>query len=88
MFRLEIFTTVEKTEELRSKILEKFQHGITIFEVVGGYTLEERRMLEIILSRYEVDEYISYIEKIDPKAFISVSEMKSLRGNYVKRTVV
>lgn len=88
VFRLEIFTTVEKTEELRSKILEKFQHGITIFEVVGGYTLEERRMLEIILSRYEVDEYISYIEKIDPKAFISVSEMKSLRGNYVKRTVV
>jgi uncharacterized membrane-anchored protein YitT (DUF2179 family) len=45
-------------------------------------------MLEIILSRYEVDEYISYIEKIDPRAFISVSEMKSLRGNYNKRTVV
>ena len=28
------------------------------------------------------------LKKIDPKAFISVSEMKSLRGNYVKRTVV
>lgn len=88
IFKLEIITSVEKAEELRSKILEKFNHGITIYDVVGGYTLENRRMLEIVLSRYEVDEYISYIEKLDPKAFISVSELKNLRGNYIKRTVV
>ena len=88
VFKLEIITSVEKCEELRSKILEKFHHGLTIYDVIGGYTLEKRRMLEIVLSRYEVDEYIGYIEKLDPKAFISVSELKSLRGNYKKRTVV
>lgn len=88
VFKIEIITSVEKSEELRSKILEKFHHGITIYEAVGAYTMEQRRMLEIILSRYEVEEYISYIEKIDPKAFISVSELQSVRGKYNKRTVI
>lgn len=88
MVKLQIITSSDKLEELRTKILDKFHHGITIYDVIGGYTLEHRKMMEIVLSMYEVDEYISYIEKLDPKAFIEVSELKSLRGNYKKRTVV
>ncbi len=88
MVKLQIITSNDKVEELRTKILDKFHHGITIYDVIGGYTMEQRKMIEIVLSMYELDEYISYIEKYDPKAFIEVSEIKSLRGNYIKRTVV
>lgn len=88
MMKLQIITSNDKVEDLRKKILRTFHHGITIYDVVGGYTMENRKMIEIVLSMYELDEYISYIEKHDPKAFIEVSELKNLRGNYNKRTVV
>ena len=88
MMKLQIITSNDKVEELRKKILERFHHGITIYDAVGGYTGESRKMLGIVMSMYEVDEYIAFIEKNDPKAFIEVFELKSLHGNYVKRTVV
>ncbi|MBQ8292431.1 MAG: YitT family protein [Bacilli bacterium] len=88
MMKLQIITSTDKMEALRTNILQRFHHGITIYDVVGGYTMEPRKMMEIVLSMYEVDEYINYIEKEDPKAFIEVSELKNLRGNYKKRTVV
>ena len=47
-----------------------------------------RKLVKILFKSFNVEVDARNIEKIDPKAFISVSEMKSLRGNYVKRTVV
>lgn len=88
MMKLQIIVSNDKVEELRTEILKKFHHGITIYDAVGAYTMEPRKMMEIVLSMYEVDEYVSFIEKKEPKAFIEVSELKSIRGNYVKRTVI
>lgn len=88
MMKLQIIVSNDKVEELRTEILKKFHHGITIYEAVGAYTMEPRKMMEIVMSMYEVDEYISFIEKTEPKAFIEVSELNSIRGNYNKRTVV
>ncbi len=87
MVKLDIITNTEKLEILRSELLKNFHHGMTIYAAVGGYSLEPRKKLEIVLSMYEIDEYISFIEKIDPKAFIEISELKSIRGNYKKRTI-
>lgn len=88
MMKLQIIVSNDKVEELRTEILKKFHHGITIYDAVGAYTMEPRKMLEIVLSMYEVDEYVSFIEKTEPKAFIEVSELKYIRGKYNKRTVV
>ena len=84
--RIEVVT--EKCEEIRSFVLSKFYHGITIYKVVGGYTLNEKNVLEIIASRYEMTDYIHSIKEIDPNAFIIITHVTAVKGNYVKKTII
>ena len=84
--RIEIVT--EKCEEIRSFVLSKFYHGITIYQVTGGYTLQEKNVLEIVASRYEMTDYIHSIREIDPHAFIIITHVTAVKGNYVKKTII
>ncbi len=84
--KMEIIT--EYAKDIRDALLTKFHHGMTIYTVTGGYTMKEKQMLEVFISAYEVQDYISLIESIDKKAFITVSGLENLKGNYVKKTIV
>lgn len=84
--KIEIIT--DHAEELRSLLLNTFHHGMTIYDVKGGYTLQSKKSLEILVSSYEVDDYVSAIRKNDPGAFMVISGVNVLHGNYKKRTIV
>lgn len=84
--KIEIIT--EKANELRVMLLEKFHHGLTIYTVKGGYTLQEKYVLTIYVSSYEVNNYITSILECDPKAFLSVATILTIKGNFSKRTII
>ncbi|MGI6728669.1 MAG: YitT family protein [Bacilli bacterium] len=84
--KIEIIT--EKANELREMLLAKFHHGLTIYTVKGGYTLQEKYVLTIFVSSYEVNNYITSILECDPKAFVSVSSDLTIKGNFSKRTII
>lgn len=84
--RLEVITS--KGDEIRNVLIKKFHHGITIFEAVGGYTLSDRKVLEIYVSAYEVHEYLRLIHDIDPFAFVSTTKSKIINGNYIQKTIL
>lgn len=84
--RIEIVT--EKHEEMRTQLLQKLHHGITIYSVIGGYTMKEKKVLQIFASKYETNDYLMLIKTIDPEAFITVSNISSLIGKYNKRTII
>ncbi len=86
IMRLEIITA--KGDEIRNALIKTFHHGITVFEAVGGYTLSERKVLEIYASSYEVHEYIRIIHNIDPFAFVSATKSKIINGNYIQKTII
>ena len=84
--RIEIITT--KGEELRTTLLKKFHHGITIFDAIGGYTLAHRQVLETYVSKYEVEDYIRTIQMVDPGAFVVTTKVKIVGGKYIQKTIV
>lgn len=84
--RLEIITT--KNEEVRTELLKQFHHGITMYKAIGGYTLEEKVVLVVLTSAYEVRSYIELVRRIDPKAFITVMAVTLVEGNFNKKTIV
>ena len=84
--KIEIIT--EKANELREILLAKFHHGLTIYTVKGGYTLQEKYVFTIFVSSYEVNNYITSILECDPKAFLSVSSDLTIKGNFSKRTII
>ena len=84
--RIEVVT--EHYEELRQQLIEKLHHGVTIYSVIGGYTMKEKRVLQIFASKYETNNYLTLIKKTDPDAFITISNLSSLVGKYNKKTII
>ncbi len=86
MTKIEIVT--EHSEELRLALLSKFKHGMTIYDAVGGYTNQPKKVIEVYAINFEIPEYMNIIHSIDPKAFVTITKVKTISGNYIQRTVV
>ena len=70
----------EKNEEIKDKILNDFERGVTQIKVVGGYTNEEKSKLICILSTNEFYKLKGLIHEIDPEAFFYVMRASEVSG--------
>lgn len=68
--RVCIITKHEK--ELRQYILHELHSGATIYESIGAYNMEKRHEIITIVDKNEYQKLMNYINKLDPKAFITV----------------
>lgn len=84
--RIEIITN--DAEKIKEELLKNFNHSMTIYDAVGGYTNQAKKVIEVYVSDFETLEYISLVNAIDPKAFIVTTKVKAINGNYVQRSVV
>ncbi len=76
-----------RKDELKAELLANFNHGMTIFQAVGGYSNEQKWVIEAIVLTYEVEDYKRLIYKIDPTAFISYYAVKGVTGFYNKNVI-
>ena len=61
-----------KEEEIRQFILHELHSGATIYEAYGAYNLDLRREIITIVDKNEYAKLMSFIEKTDPNAFVTV----------------
>lgn len=78
--KISIVTT--KPEEMREVLVSRFNHGITIYKVIGGYSLKEKTELEIIVSSYEVESYKKIAHDIDPDVFMTFTTINKVDGRF------
>jgi uncharacterized membrane-anchored protein YitT (DUF2179 family) len=64
-----------KSKEMSAAILEELGLGLTITSGRGGYTGEERNILNVIVERLDLADLKELILKIDQSAFISISNI-------------
>ncbi|MGL5574963.1 MAG: YitT family protein, partial [Sarcina sp.] len=69
-----------KYEELRGFILNSVDRGCTKIKGTGAYSNDEVSILYVVVSRKEFITLKNEIKKIDPKAFITVSDAKEVLG--------
>lgn len=72
-------------DEVTANIFKNTRHGITEIKAMGAFKHEETTMLYMVISTYQVNDVIKSIHEIDPKAFISVSDVKQVVGNYYQK---
>lgn len=75
-----------KWEEISKKINEELRRGTTALYGEGMYTKEEKKLLLCIISRSEIVEARKLIEKIDPTAFVIISNAREVYGKGFKET--
>lgn len=67
-------------QKIADIISEKMDRGITIFHAYGHYTKQPKDVIYCIVSRSEIVRLKSIVREIDPKAFVSISEIKDVTG--------
>ncbi len=80
--KIEVIT--EKGAEIAQLLVDKTKHGITVTKGKGAYSKKDKDILHTIISSYELNKFVVMIKKIDETAFISVSTVKKVVGNFTK----
>lgn len=68
-----------KEEELRQFIIQDLRSGATVYEAIGAYNLEKHNEIITIVDKSEYQKLMKFINEIDPKAFITVYNVSSMR---------
>ena len=68
-----------KEEELRRFIMEDLHSGATVYESYGAYNMQKRREIITIVDKAEYQKLMSYMNREDPQAFITVYTVSDMR---------
>jgi uncharacterized membrane-anchored protein YitT (DUF2179 family) len=70
----------DQYEEIQDYIHKDMDHATTVIDTVGGYTGEKRKMIRVIIYQVETAELRTKIAELDPKAFVSFTQAKTING--------
>src|SRR5699024_1669483 len=69
-----------KSEELQKAIHDKMVRGITILPAKGAYTKEDKDMMYLVITRYELYDLEQIIMEVDPNAFTNIVQTTGIFG--------
>lgn len=75
------FIITEHGEEICQRLVSTSPRGVTMVDVIGGYTNRHKNMLICALKDHEVSKFQQKILEIDSEAFIIFSESQQIIGN-------
>lgn len=74
-----------KTTEVREKILNELERGVTRMTAQGGYTDEDRPILMCVIDQTEFTKLKQLVRTIDSSAFVVVMDAAEVLGEGFKR---
>ena len=69
----------EKEEALRQFIINDLHSGATIYEAIGAYNFEKHNEIITIVDKSEYQKLMNFINREDPKAFITIYNVSSMQ---------
>lgn len=78
--RLDIVTNLP--DDVCTAIFSVCRHGITKVQCEGAFSHAERWLLLTTVNTYELQDVLRSIKKADPSAFITISQVGRIIGNY------
>ncbi|WNF39058.1 YitT family protein [Bacillaceae bacterium IKA-2] len=82
--KLTAMIVTSKADEMQKAIHEKLTRGITRIPAKGGYSKEEKEMLMIVITRYELYNLKKIISAVDDRAFTNIVETAGIYGMFRK----
>jgi uncharacterized membrane-anchored protein YitT (DUF2179 family) len=72
-----------KWNEISNEIMDRLQRGVTIVHGKGGYSGKEVNILYSVITISELSRFKEMIRKIDPEAFVVVTETLEVMGKRI-----
>lgn len=70
----------KELDTINDFILNSAGRGTTIYHAIGGYSKDDKRIINTIVSRSEYIKIRDFIRSVDPKAFVSISHVTEVEG--------
>ncbi|CAM4059526.1 YitT family protein [Lederbergia lenta] len=82
--KLTVMIVTKKTSELKEAIHARMVRGITVVPAKGAFSNEQKEMMMIVITRYELYEIEHIIKEIDPGAFTNIVQTTGVFGVFRK----
>jgi uncharacterized membrane-anchored protein YitT (DUF2179 family) len=82
--KLTAMIITKKASELKKAIHSKLVRGITTIPAKGGYTNDDKDIMLIVITRYELYDLERTIKEVDPQAFTNIIETAGIYGFFRK----
>lgn len=82
--KLTLMIVTEEGDKLEKALLKEFGRGITAVEGKGAYTNNNKDILYMIITRYELSEVKAFIREVAPDTFINITETVEVVGSFKK----
>ncbi|WP_332648723.1 YitT family protein [Lysinibacillus sp. 54212] len=80
-----VYIITTKQDELRDAIYQEVNRGVTKIPAVGGYTGTDKPVLMVVVYQTEFTKLKQVVKRIDPTAFVIVSDAYEVLGEGFKR---
>ncbi|HCY76991.1 MAG TPA: YitT family protein [Ignavibacteriales bacterium] len=77
----------DHNEEIAKAIMDDLSRGATAIKARGLYRNIDREMLTTVVTLKELSKLLSIIKKVDPKAFVTVSNVHEVMGEGFRRRI-
>ena len=77
-----IITTKER--EMKNKIFENLNRGVTVINAKGGYSNEEKQILMCVMKKRELEVLKQLMNEVEEKSFVVVSPSTEVQGEGFK----
>ncbi|MGJ9382551.1 YitT family protein [Salipaludibacillus sp. CF4.18] len=82
--KLTAMVVTNKADELQEAFYKKVMRGVTRIPAKGGYSKEDKEVLLIVITRYELYFLQQVIDEVDPKAFTNIIQTTGIHGMFRK----
>ncbi|MBQ0005563.1 MAG: YitT family protein [Clostridiales bacterium] len=76
---------ITKNEGIAAAIMEELRRGVTYWEGTGAYTKQDANILVTVISKYEEPLLKEIVGRVDPNAFVVITDNARVIGNFEKR---
>lgn len=80
-----ISVVTDLPDQVCAAVFHTCRHGITKIPCEGGFTDKNHWLLLITINTYQLKDVLQIIAKTDPHAFMTISEVERIYGNYYQK---
>ena len=77
--KIELIT--QHPDELKSELIGKLRHSVTVLHAIGGYSGEDKTMMICVVNPYQIKQFLEITERY-PGTFACVSDVTRTIGNF------
>ena len=74
----EVMIVTDKAEAISAALMEAFECGTTKIAARGGYSDADKTIIYFVVNRFQISKMRTIIRSIDPKAFVTISDVADM----------